>query len=138
MRGPFVVDASVAVAWVHPAQATVVTKGMLQSVRRGGIVRVPALWPLEVANALLVLIRRGKLVESERQDALVWLQRLPVTIDHEMSGLAFARLSTLACEHTISVYDATYLELARRLNLPLGCKDGPLRSAARTCGVRVW
>jgi hypothetical protein len=54
MSGPFVADASVAVAWVHPAQATRATTAMLQSIANGAIVEVPALWPVEVANALLV------------------------------------------------------------------------------------
>jgi predicted nucleic acid-binding protein len=92
---------------------------------------------VEVANALLVLTRRGKLVESERRAALGWIQRLPVIIDHEMSAMACGRLSDLAREYTLSVYDATYLELAQRLNLPLGCRDGALRVAARACGVSV-
>jgi predicted nucleic acid-binding protein len=138
MIGPFVADASVAVAWIHPAQATEATRGMLQSIREGAVVHVPALWPLEIANVLLVLTRRGKLLDRDRRAALGWIQRLPVEVDHEMASMAYGRLSDLACEYTLSVYDATYLELAQRLNLPLGCKDGALRVAAQACGVSAW
>lgn len=138
MSRSFVADASVAIAWIHPSQAVEATTAMLQSFRTGAVVYVPALWPMEVANALLVLSRRGKLLESERRSAVSWMQRLPVKIDHEMSAMAFGRLSELACEYTLSVYDAAYLELAQRLNLPLGCKDGALRRAAQACGVEVW
>lgn len=138
MSASFVADASVAISWIHPAQANEATQAMLQSLRGGAVICVPALWPLEVANALLVLTRRGKLVEGERRAALGWIQRLPVMIDHEMSAMACGRLSDLACEYTLSVYDATYLELAQRLNLPLGCRDGALRVAAHACGVSVW
>jgi predicted nucleic acid-binding protein len=134
----FVVDASVAVAWVHPARATTETAGMLASLAQGVVLEVPALWPLEVANALTVLERRGKLTQSERQSALEWFRVLPVKLDHEMAGLAFSRLSELAALHTLSVYDAAYLELALRRKLPLGCKDGPLRAAARKCGATLW
>jgi predicted nucleic acid-binding protein len=134
----FVVDASVAVAWVHPAQATTETAGMLASLAQGVVLEVPALWPLEVANALTGLERRGKLTKSERQSALEWFRVLPVKLDHEMAGLAFSRLSELAALHTLSVYDAAYLELALRRKLPLGCKDGPLRAAARKCGAALW
>ena len=137
MSGPFVADASIAIAWVHPAQATDTTQAILQSVARGATIHVPALWPLEVANALLVLTRRGKLKRQERQTAIGWLQCLPVRIDHDMASMAFRRLSELADEHTLSVYDAAYLELAQRRSLPLGTKDGPLRRAALTCGVEV-
>ena len=138
MNQPFVADASVAIAWVHPAQATAATQALLQSIRGGTAIHVPALWPLEVANALLVLTRRKKLTEEERRMALGWVQRLPVTIDHEMSSIAFGRLSELASDHGLSVYDATYLELAQRRSLPLACKDGQLRQAAQNCGVAVW
>lgn len=138
MTRAFVADASVAIGWVHPAQATTQTAAMLDAIADGATLEVPALWPLEVANALIVLVRRRKLDEDERQVGLGWLRGLRVRIDHEMSALAFARLSELAAEHRLSVYDAAYLELAARRRLVLGCKDGPLRAAARHAGVSLW
>jgi predicted nucleic acid-binding protein len=134
----FVVDASVAVGWVHPAQATPETAAMLDAIAEGTTIEVPALWSLEVANALVVLSRRRKLTEEERQVALGWLRALPVRVDHEMASLAFTRLSELASAYQLSVYDAAYLELAQRRNLTLACKDGPLHEAATRAGVRVW
>jgi predicted nucleic acid-binding protein len=136
MSERFVADASIAVAWVHPAQATPQTEALLQAIYDGAVVEAPALWPLEVANALLVLVRRRKLAAHERQRALIALQNLPVELDHEMSSLAFTTLSALAAEHRLSVYDAAYLELALRKKLPLGCKDGPLRTAAKRCRLK--
>lgn len=87
----FVADPSVAVGWVHPAQATPQTAAMLDAIAEGTVLEVPALWPLEVANALTVLVRRRKLTEDERQTALGWLRLLPLRVDHEMSSLAFSR-----------------------------------------------
>src|ERR1043166_540919 len=104
MNEHFVADASVGVAWVHPAQATPPTDAMLQAVYGGAVVEAPALWPLEVANALLVLVRRRKLSEDERKLSLAALEKLSVDLDHEMSALAFTKLSTLADEHRLSVY----------------------------------
>jgi predicted nucleic acid-binding protein len=130
-----VADASVAVAWLHPSQATAETEAMLDAMTDGAVLEVPALWPLEVANALLVLVRRRKLDREDRSTALDWLRLLAVRIDHEAAPLGFSRLSELAERHQISVYDATYLELAMRRKLPLACKDGPLRVAARRAGV---
>ncbi len=132
------VDASVAVGWVHPAQATPETAAMLDAIAEGTTIEVPALWSLEVANALTVLARRRKLTEDERQVALGWLRGLPLRADHEMASLAFTRLSELASAHQLSVYDAAYLELAQRRNLTLACKDGPLQEAATRAGVRLW
>jgi predicted nucleic acid-binding protein len=133
-----VADASVAVAWVHPAQATTATDAMLDAVSEGLRLEVPALWPLEVANALTVLVRRGKLRDQERDTAFGWLRSLPVHVDHDAAALAFARLSDLASTHHVPIYDAAYLELAQRRHLMLGCTDGPLREAARHAGVQLW
>lgn len=138
MTRAFVADASVAVGWVHPAQATVRTGALLDAIADGAVLEVPALWPLEVANALTVLVRRRKLTVNERQTGLGWLRALPLRIDHEMSSLAFSRLSELATTHHLSVYDAAYLELAQRRKLVLCCNDAALRKAATRSGVRVW
>lgn len=138
MTGAFIADASVAIGWVHPAQATRHTEAMLDAIADGATLEVPALWPLEVANALIVLVRRRKLTESERQAGLGWLRGLRLRLDHDMASLAFSRLSELAAVHHLSVYDAAYLELALRRKLVLGCKDGPLRAAAKRAGVSLW
>ena len=138
MTRSFVADASVAIGWVHPGQATTQTAAMLDAIEAGAVLEVPALWPLEVANALTVLARRKKLTEQDRQCGLGWLRGLPTRIDSEMASLAFSKLSELASAHRLSVYDAAYLELAERRTLALACKDGPLRKAARQRGVRLW
>ena len=137
MSEHFVVDASVAIAWVHPARVTAKAQELLEAVQNGAQVEAPALWPLEVANALLVLERRSKLTETERTTALNWLKQLSVKLDSEMAALAFTKVSELAAEHVLSAYDATYLELCLRKSLPLGCKDGALKEAAKNCGVKV-
>ena len=132
-----VVDASIAIAWVHPGQATPATDALLAAIGEGTKVVVPALWPVEMANVLLVLERRRKLRADERATALAALRDLSCSVDHEMSALAFTDLSLLASELSLSVYDAAYLELALRLNVPLACKDGALRAAARKRGLTV-
>jgi prevent-host-death family protein len=92
--------------------------------------------PPETANTLLVLARRGKLTEAERQEALSALEKLSVELDHDMASLAFGKLSDLASKYRLSIYDAAYLELALRSKLPLACKDGSLREAAKLCRVK--
>ena len=134
----FVADVSIAIAWVHPGQATGETDAMLEAIARGAALEVPALWPLEVANALLVLERRGRLTEAERAAALTWLRGLRLRVDHEMATLALTRLSELAAANHLSVYDAAYLALAVRRGVPLGCKDGALKTAASRLGLKLW
>ena len=137
MTKEFVVDASIGIAWVHPAQATTQSEALLDVIAAGAVVRAPALWSLETANALLVLTRRGKLTEHEHVNALTALAQLSVVLDHEMAALAFGKLSDLATRHGLSVYDAAYLELALRRKLPIACKDGPLRTAAKRARVKL-
>jgi len=38
---------------------------------------------------------------------------------------------------SLSAYDATYLELALRLRLPIAAKDGPLSAAAPRAGASI-
>lgn len=138
MTRSFIADASVAIAWVHPAQATTETDAMLDFLAEGGSLVVPSLWPLEVANAITVLRRRRKLTPDEAQTAIEMLRELPVIIDHEAAAIAFTRLADLASNHHLTVYDATYLELATRRHLPLASNDEQMKQAAIRSGVDLW
>jgi predicted nucleic acid-binding protein len=134
---PFVVDSSIAIGWVHPSQATELTQQLLREVQGGTNVWVPSLWHLEVANALLVAVRRKLMTDSHRLTALALLGQLRLSVDDETSRRAFSVISELAAKFSLSVYDATYLELASRKSMPLGSRDEPLRAAARKSGVRL-
>lgn len=105
---------------------------------RGQAICVPALWFIEVAHSVLVLVRRGSMSDAERVAALGWLAALPVEIDQQMAGIAWTTLYDLAAEHRLSLYDATYLELAKRRACPLATRDKALAAAARTAGVQLW
>jgi len=131
----WVVDASLGLAWVHPHQATVETDRLLRRLTEGVTLVVPALWFQEMANALLVLERRRKLRAEERREALATLGGLNVTVDFEGATLAFGKVSEMAERCGLSVYDATYVELALRDGLPLGTTDEALRKAARQSGI---
>lgn len=137
MSTRWVVDASLALSWVHPHQATDKTDALLQRLKDGVNLVVPALWFLEVANALLVLERRRRIRGDERREALAALQALNLTTDSSETVLTFGRVSDLAEKHKLSVYDATYLELALREHLPLGTTDAALRQAARAARVKL-
>lgn len=101
-------------------------------------IEVPGIWPLEVANALLVLRRRGVLTEREQRLAAERLRMLPHVVDADTSFLAFGVLSQFGAKYGLSVYDAAYLQLAKRRGLPLASKDGPLIAAARKARVAIW
>jgi predicted nucleic acid-binding protein len=133
----FVADASVSVAWVIPSQATAATDRLLDEVSAGTSFAVPVLWAFEVANTLLVLQRRKRLEPKECARARQELGLLCATVDDPGPGSALGSISDLAERRGLSVYDATYLELAIRLALPLASRDAALNKAAILSGVRT-
>lgn len=137
MSEGFVADSSVGVAWAAHSQASEATDQLLEKVAGGGPLVVPTLWPFEVANSLLVLFRRKRIIADERDRALGALARLPLVVDDEGCRQAFGKVSELAAEHGLSVYDAAYLELALRRKLPLASRDDALCNTAKDCHVRL-
>ena len=137
MSEGFVADSSVGVAWAVHSQSSDATDQLLEKVAAGTPLVVPTLWPFEIANSLLVLLRRKKLLAEERDRALDALGRLPIVVDDEGCRLAFGRTSELAAEHGLSVYDAAYLELAVRRKLALASRDDALCRAANECRVKL-
>ena len=121
MSAGWVIDSSVGLGWVHHDQATPETNKVLAEVEGGITVVVPSLWFLEIANGLLVLQRRKKITGAERKSALETLARLNLTVDDEAGRVAFQQTSELAEKHGLSIYDATYLEVALRRKLALAC-----------------
>ena len=118
---PFVLDASIAACWAFDDALA------LERVRTDEA-RVPSLWWFEVRNTLIVNERRGRLTESDTATSLRGLARLRVTVDGLPNG---ADVLTLARRRGLTVYDAAYLELARREGAPLATLDAALETAAR-------
>lgn len=137
MRGSFVADASVAVSWCTAAQASDVTDCLLDRIVAGAVAMVPPIWPYEIANVLLSLARRKKLTFAEYSEARLLLGRLRISVDGEGAVLAPTRVADLALEYELTVYDAAYLELAIRKQIPLASRDQTLTQAARRTGVSL-
>lgn len=138
MSGAFVLDASIAFAWVYPVQSTAASETLLGLVESGAMGVVPPLWFLEVSNGLLVAQRRKLVTPAERQRAMEALSALALAVDEHDPRGAFGRTTALAEQHGLSVYDAAYLEVALRRGLPLASRDRALLAAAQQCGVEVF
>ena len=95
---------------------------------------VPSLWWFEVRNTLVVNERRKRITESATVSFLRELARLPIRVDRVPVEVEVLRLVRA---HRLSVYDAAYLELARREGLPLATLDRDLARAAGAEGVPV-
>jgi predicted nucleic acid-binding protein len=98
---------------------------------------VPVIWFAETANALLVLERRKKLTRGERAKALSRLGDLNILPDEDGHRFVFSSVSELASKRGLSVYDASYLELAVRRGLPFASRDEAVKAAAEKCGLVV-
>jgi predicted nucleic acid-binding protein len=130
----FVLDASVAIAWVVSSQATPYTRRIRVLAKRDPY-HVPSIFAAEVTNVLVVLERRGILSEQASGAAAEVLGRLdPVVHD---TRLGVAQLRILAKRFNLSAYDAIYLALAMDLHLPIACGDRPLRHALKPAGVKL-
>lgn len=132
----FVLDSSVSLAWCFDDERADATDALLERVVESGSV-APALWPLEVLNALATAERRGRLDEERGRRLAGFLQDLPVRLDAETCDQAWQVTSQLASRFGLTIYDATYLELAQRTALPLATLNQELRAAATTLGVTV-
>jgi len=110
---------------------------LLDDAMSGANLVVPALWLLEMANTLLTLLRRQRIDREGYTLARADLQTLSPIIDEEGSRLALTAIADLAEEYRLTVYDAAYLELALRRQLPLASRDSALNQAAAKCGIEV-
>lgn len=129
----FVADNSVVLAWFVKGQATPYTWSILERAASGEAVHVPLLWRQEFVNAMVVLERRQRLKSEDATQAFREVSELNLLTDRELTRLD--ALAQLARRFGLSAYDATYLELAMRLRLPLACRDGPLKAALPKAGV---
>ncbi len=119
---PFVLDCSVAMAWCFEDEAAGYADRVLKKLATREAV-VPAIWPLEVANVLLVGERRKRLTKADSSRFLELLQGLPIAIDLQAASRAFGDIMSVARSLTISAYDASYVELAMRVGLHLATLD---------------
>ncbi len=97
---------------------------------------VPVLWFYEVGNGLLMAHRRKRITLDQIDGFLTRLKALPIDAAQHVPG-EILELPALAQKHSLTNYDADYLALALRLNLPLATTDADLRKAAAAAGVAM-
>ena len=131
-----VVDASVTLGWVFTDEHNATSDALLAQVADHGAV-VPLLWRLEIASALQNGIKRKRIDAAYRDSAIQKLLRLPIEIDPDTNDYAWTTTLHLADVHQITVYDASYLELALRRGLPLATRDEQLAAAAISAGATL-
>ena len=132
-----VVDCSVTMAWCFEDECDDLADAVLDRLADGEA-WVPSLWPLEVANVLVAAERRRRLTAADSARFVELLMGLPIVVDDRSHERALSQVLAAARQLGISVYDASYLELAMRLGATLATRDTQLRAAAAAAGVPLF
>jgi len=132
-----VIDASAILPWCFDDEAIAYTEGLLNRCAAGEEVMVASVWPLEITNGLLSVQRRGRVTAERVEQFLVQILRLRIYVEPFTTQQAVRDVRQLAQTHQLTAYDAAYLELALRYNLPLATLDIELKQASFAIGVRL-
>ncbi len=131
----FVLDASVGAGWIIKNQVSTYSEAAKVALLANQA-HAPALWWLEITNMLRTGCQRRSITATEAQGFIKSLQAFPILFA-PIEGNA-SDLFALALRYRLTTYDATYLDLALRLQLPIATRDEALREAALASGVGVW
>jgi predicted nucleic acid-binding protein len=132
----FVLDCSATIPWVFESESTKETDALLDDLASGGKAWVPALWHLELGNVLLGAQRKERIDKAGIEKFLSTLGVYDIEVDSETMAMAWSKTLALAESFRLSMYDATYMELALRRGLPLATLDKSLRVAIQKAGGR--
>jgi predicted nucleic acid-binding protein len=132
-----VIDASVALAWCFPDEASDYADSVLFAVENQTVI-VPSLWAVEITNALLIGERRRRIRQPEIRRFVDLLNGLSVVEDRQPFADTVSNVLPLAQEHGLSAYDAAYLDVAVRHQIPLATLDGALQKACNTAGIKIF
>lgn len=134
---PLVLDCSVVIAWLFEDEESNFSERALEQLAvYTGI--VPTIWPLEVANTLAIAERRGRINEERLHRNVEVVLGLEVEVDEFGAGYALSRTLSIARHFNLTVYDASYLELARRSQGTLVTLDKRLRKAATEFSIPLF
>jgi predicted nucleic acid-binding protein len=130
-----VLDCSVTAAWFYADERDAYSREVAKFLI-AGIAYVPVLWKLELANALVIGERRRRITRDHIEKGLTEIEALDIReSDDDLQPLDLVRLATA---WNLSVYDATYVQLAQRMQLPLATLDDAMSAAATAGGVKKF
>lgn len=133
----FVLDNSVSSRWFFEDGSWADTEyaDKVLGALEGQTAFVPATWGLEAANVLARAEARGWMPKQRTETWLLLVNGLNIEVDEETYFRSLSDTLELARRYKLSAYDASYLELALRLDVPLATLDEKLIKAARKAGV---
>jgi len=132
-----VFDVSACMPWCCEDETTPASEALLDWATQGSELHVPSLWTWEILNAVAVANRRGRITANQGRQFLEQLATLNFKIDRPPETRDFLRLHSLASTYQLTAYDVAYLDLAKRLFLPLATLDADLQRAALAEKIEV-
>ena len=111
MSAAFVLDRSIAMAWLFHDEATAKTAALLNRLATETAL-VPAWWFIEITNVLAMAERKGRITSTQSDAFIADLSKLGIEGDDEAPDRAFTQLLALCRTHRLTSYDAIYLDLA--------------------------
>jgi predicted nucleic acid-binding protein len=122
--------------WCFPEEATPATRA-LELEASGAQIVVPQHWWLEVTNVLYIAERKKRIGKAGIENFLTFLDSVNLEYAPPAADFSISEMLAFCSVHALTSYDAAYLELAVRRQLPLATLDKDLRSAARRLGVKT-
>ncbi|MGD8836703.1 MAG: type II toxin-antitoxin system VapC family toxin [Desulfobacteraceae bacterium] len=134
MPDKFVIDNSIVMAWCFEDETSDYTDA-IQELLIVNKAFVPAIWPLEVANLLLVAERKKRISSADSGHFIALLSQLPIEVVG--SDRIFHDTLSLARQYHLSSYDASYLDLAIHEGIPIATLDKAIIRAAKALKVQL-
>src|ERR1700744_4699692 len=131
---PFVLDASITMSWCFADESTPYTRSVLASLL-DTYAEVPSLWTFEVANVLAVNEKKQRITSAIADEFMQTRAVLDIRVEQAAPPMDGNALLPLVRRYGLTAYDAAYLELAKRKNMPLATLDKDLIAAAPQEGV---
>ncbi len=132
-----VLDASVVLAWCFPDEASKYADSVLLAIENLTII-VPAIWPVEITNALLVGERRKRIRQPDVRRFVELLKGLDATVETLSVADSISNIFPLAQDCQLSAYDAAYLDVAVRHEATIATLDADLQRAANAMGIAIF
>lgn len=107
---------------------------VLKRVALGDTPVVPALWISEFTNVMAKAVQTDIISPDTAEEIILHAGTLPI---QTQSSPSLIDLYSIVKRYRISAYDATYLELSMRMNIPLATTDRQLAKTAKDLGLHL-
>ena len=131
-----VLDASIMLAWLF-RESTLTSRPRIEISLAQETLLVPAHWPAEIGNALVVNVRRGRITEDDLTRLIESLQTFAVSPQAPPETEHFETLVRITQMYRLTFYDALYVQLALETDSVLATLDEDMRKTAAQLGLEL-